>query len=196
MQCIELLGMSRAGKTTQIEAITADLERQGLKTKVVGRPKVPFSTFGSPAEFHRHYLNYLFQNVAHAGSNDVVLLDRGFYDRVVLSQFDYEQGFLSGEEYAQIRQIVETGSALVGRGFLLLLSPEESLRRFVAQRKQGLDFSYLNKGMVDCDEPQNLEILYEKYKQLSGDPRLETIDANQSAEKTTRAILWSLKKNG
>jgi thymidylate kinase len=188
MKCIELFGMSRAGKTTQMNTLAKSAESQGLQMAAIGRPKIPFSSFPSPAHFHNYYLGYMVRMLEQNADKDFIVLDRGFYDRVVLAGFDQERGLITAEEHAHIRGEIDKHLPRIDTGFLLLLTPEESLRRFDSQRKHGLDFSYLNVGMVNCDEPGNLAILYQKYSALVGNPRLRVIDASRSIGDVTKDI--------
>ena len=177
MACIEIFGMSRSGKTTQINALVDTLNREELSSVVVGRPMVPFKEFSSVPSFHRHYLNHLVDAIEANRDKDFVILDRGVYDRAVLLDFDLENGSISAREYRKLRRELEQNIPKVDTGFLFMVSPEESLRRYVSQRAKGLDFSYLNTGLISGDEPKNLETLYQMYQELEGLPKIKTIDA-------------------
>lgn len=196
MKCVELLGMSRAGKTTQIQEVAKAMQNAGFSMAVVGRPHVEFKTFSSATEFHHHYLRYLAKAIEHNSGKDFVVLDRGFYDRMVLARFDYENGALSSEGYRGVEASIQEHTPRVDVGLLLMLSPEESLRRFVEQKRKGLDFSYLNEGMIDCDQLAALRALHTRYQSLANNPKLNLLDATQDISTVSQAIVRLMTSHG
>jgi thymidylate kinase len=196
MICIELFGMSRAGKTTQKNCLLNAIEREGLQVATIERPRIHFREFSSVRGFHDHYITHLNEGVERNFDKDLVVLDRGFYDRGILLEFDYGKSCLTPEDYMALQKRIKRGQSKIDKGFLFMLSPEESLERFTAQKREGLDSSHLNSGLVDGDEPRNLTTLYQKYLTLARDPKIEVIDTLKTVEEIAEEIAGSIFEHG
>lgn len=195
MQCIEFLGMSRAGKTTQKNFLYERLSNEGARVTSLGRPNISFSDFGSVAEFHWFMIEHFEEGIKSNQDSDFVILDRGFYDRQVLLDFDYANAVLSDSDYGSIKQLLSQRRGFVDRGFIFLVSPGESLKRWSAQRSEGLDYSHLNEGLDSGDNFKGLNWLYGSYSALSRERGLQVIDGLNSKEANFDKILEGLLIN-
>jgi len=196
MICLELLGMSRAGKTTQKGYLLKVLQREGHSVTTLERPKIPFSEFGSVHDFHDYLISFFDEKIGASQNTDFVVLDRGLYDRQVLLDFDYGIGAISGGEYHKLQQRLEGVLPRVDKGLVFMISPEESLRRWDAQRAQGLDYSYLNEGLDSGDNMEGLANLHQRYSSLLDNPILKRIDGRDLTDINSRKIMEYIRKNG
>ena len=192
MICLELLGMSRSGKTTQKKRLQDKLSEDGLNIVTLERPKIPFSEFDSLAEFHDFLINFFSEKINANQDKDVIILDRGLYDRQVLLDFDYSNFALSLQEYSQLRTKIQQSLPEISRGYVFMISPEESLMRWGAQKAQGLDYSHLNGGLNSGDTVEGLTRLYQIYQSFLYDPKLQEVEGLASKEGISRKILEGL----
>src|SRR3989338_6783651 len=91
MKVIELFGMSRAGKTTQIRALSDRLRKIGLNFTSF-KPKTTFRESGGLERFHIQMYRDM-QTAYRLGLTtglDFLIFDRGFNDRLVLLTRDLE----------------------------------------------------------------------------------------------------------
>jgi thymidylate kinase len=196
MACLELLGMSRAGKTTQKGYLLKALQQEGYGVVTLERPKIPFSEFGSVHDFHSYLIDFFDEEIEANLKADFIILDRGLYDRQVLLDFDHGIGAISEGEYHQLRQRLESVLPRVDKGLVFMLSPEESLRRWESQKTQGLDYSYLNNGLDSGDDMVGLSNLHRRYASLLDNPQLEKIDGGDLIDVNSRKIMEHIRKNG
>ena len=195
MVCIELLGMSRAGKTTQKNSLLEKLNQDGVSAVTLERPKIPFSEFKSTYHFHDFLINYFNENIESNKDKDFIILDRGLYDRQVLLDFDYKDSAISHDEYSILSKKLTEAKVHVDKGYVFMVSPEESIRRWEDQRAQGLDYSHLNKGLNAGDDLTGLQNFHQGYSALLDNPVLEKIEGLDSREYNLNKILGGLKTN-
>jgi len=195
MVCIELLGMSRAGKTTQKNSLLEKLSQDGVSVVTLERPKIPFSEFESTYHFHDFLINYFNENTELNKDKDFIILDRGLHDRQVLLYFDYKNSSISHDEYSALSKKLKESKSYVDKGFVFMVSPEESIKRWEAQKKQGLDYSYLNEGLNTGDDLICLQGFHQSYSALLDNPALERIEGLNSIEHNLNIILEGLKEN-
>ncbi|MHA1876047.1 MAG: hypothetical protein ACTSUC_06360 [Promethearchaeota archaeon] len=161
---IEFLGMSRAGKTTQIRRLTEILECRKLDVSLWTRPKVKFKDFKSPADFHQFIIEDMIKKYESNGS-DILIYDRGFYDRYALLEFDYKNKEISLDVKEDLQSYVLNMNKN-DHSFLFLVGPNLSLIRWKSQKKEGLDSSNLNKGMKTGDHLRGLKNLFSIYTKI------------------------------
>ena len=188
MVCIELLGMSRAGKTTQKNGLLKKLNDEGVNAITIERPKIPFSSFGSIYDFHRFLFDYLRREIDANSDKELVILDRGIHDRGVLLDFDYRLGEISGTEYRSLKRDLVSAESYIDQGFVFMVSPEESIRRWSGQVEAGMDSSYLNTGLNTGDNLRELGWMHGKYESLLANSKLQKIDGARSIEENHRQI--------
>lgn len=188
MICLELLGMSRAGKTTQRQMLSERLDSEGINATTVERPKVPFSKFKSLYHFHDHLIDFFGEEITKNQDKDVIILDRGANDRSVLLSLDYQDKAVSSSEYEKLNHKLQELASEIDVGFLFMVSPEESLRRWGAQKTSGLDFSHLNKGLPLWDNYGGLKRLYDAYTTLVDKPHMQLIDGSNSIDSNFNKI--------
>jgi len=193
MICLELLGMSRAGKTTQRKLLQERLALEGFKATTLERPKIPFSEFNSLVDFHDFLIDFFRRGISSCDGQDFVILDRGLYDRQILLDFDYDNSSLSPEEYSRLRAKIQNNLRLIKKGYVFMVSPEESLKRWIAQREAGLDYSSLNLGLNSGDTLDGLSRLYRGYLALLKDTKLQQISGIDSKETCTESLIRGIR---
>jgi len=196
MICLELLGMSRAGKTTQKNRLLERLSQKSMSVVTLERPKIAFSEFESLFLFHDFLIKYFNDGIKLNRYKDFIILDRGLYDRQVLLDFDYCSSTISPREYAILKQKLTEAMGQVDNGFVFMIPPEESIRRWGMQRKQGLDYSHLNNGLCTGDDLEGLRMLYQMYSLILEGPKLERIEGFNSREENLGNILKKIQENG
>lgn len=195
MICLELLGMSRAGKTTQRKMLSERLYSERIDTTIIERPTIPFDEFKSLYHFYDYLLDFSNEEIDKNQDKDVVILDRGANDRGVILNLDYQDNLISSLEYEKLNYKLQGLVPKIDMGFLFMVPPEESLRRREAQKISGLDFSYLNHGLPLWDNYENLTRLYNSYSSLLGEPRIRFIDGLRSIDSNFNEIFGSILKN-
>lgn len=193
MICLELLGMSRAGKTTQRQMLSEKLSSEGISATTVERPKVPFSKFKSLYHFHDHLIDFFREEITKNQDKDVIILDRGANDRSVLLSLDYKDKTISSPEYEKLNRKLQELASEINTGFLFMVSPEESLKRWDAQKTSGLDFSHLNKGLPSWDNYRNLKRLHGAYATLANKPHIQLIDGSDPIDSNFNKIFRGIQ---
>lgn len=195
MKLIEFLGVSRAGKTSQIQTTQDRLVSRGFDTTIVQRPKIPFSDYPSLYDFHMSLVDFFLAQIGREGARDYVLLDRGFLDRQTLAGFDFSRMALSQQQYDQICAAVGDGLHQTDDFFLFFVPREISLGRIPVQASNGLDYSHLNGGL-SVDEPDELDAMIPLYQRLREYERLTTISGTDDFEYNNGLILRRVLGNG
>lgn len=190
---LELLGMSRAGKTTQKQLLKKELDSEGSDVSMIERPKIPFSKFNSLYHFHNYLVNYFGRELEKNQDRDFVIVDRGAHDRQVLLELDYQDGNLSRREYGALSSDLRRISAKTNLGFLLMVSPEESISRWESQKEKGLDFSHLNKGLPSWDNYRDLKRLHDAYLPLVDNSKIRYVNGKDSVETNLHKILGEIR---
>jgi hypothetical protein len=165
MPVIELFGMSRAGKTTQINLLKDYLEKEGASHIVCGRLPKKFSEVGSLERFHEESIDHILRSYeTYLGSQkDYLIIDRGPYDREVMIDYDIHLNRLQpGFKDSMIAKITE-GQGFVDKALLMLITPEESVRRWEGQAARGLDNSGMNSGLDPDEGIESLTYLKNSY---------------------------------
>lgn len=165
MKTIEFLGLSRAGKTTQQEALARLLDSEGYRCARVSRPPIRFSDCNGLEDFHIQLFGAFVRarQSAETAGCDFAIYERGFYDRLVLLDADAEQGLVSPTFYIGMHQRVTEQFPLVTYPILFKLTPETSLARWDEQKRKGLDNSHLCAGLDMRDSLHELKSLGERY---------------------------------
>lgn len=190
---LELLGMSRAGKTTQKQMLKEEFSLRGLDAHIIQRPKVPFSKFGSLYCFHDYLADYFGEELDKNVDRDVNIVDRGANDRKILLGLDYCDGNISRQEYRELKSKLDSVSAKTDLCFLFMVSPKESISRWKAQKEAGLDFSYLNDGLPSWDNYQDLKRLHNAYVPLVGGSGVIYIDGTGAIKNNFQRIMEEIE---
>jgi thymidylate kinase len=179
METIEFLGLSRAGKTTQQEALARLLESEGYRCARVSRPPIRFNECDGLEDFHVRLFDAFVgaRRDAEARGCDFAIYERGFHDRLVLLGADAEQGLVSQPFYADLSRCIADQLPSVTYPILFKLTPETSLARWDEQRRRGLDNSHLCAGLDMRDTLPELRTLGERYAQAQRDYGLLEIDS-------------------
>ncbi len=166
---IELLGISRSGKTTQLRLLAYELNKAGHTYTVVDRPSISYRENQNLEEWHLFYYQYLCeaQDRFLRIKTDYLIYDRGFCDRLALLTADYEAGFLKKTFFDLLVGSIKSNLNLIDFAFLFMLSPEQSLARMSRQHAQKLDKSSLSKGLTTRDNKKGLEFMMKIYQSLA-----------------------------
>jgi thymidylate kinase len=128
-----LAGTPRAGKTTAIEGVKEQLQRDGRQVQVVEeqarRCRVPDKR---NADFHRWTYASTMQRIVEAryGGADIVLVDRGFFDTLAWNEWYRRSGKLSASAYeAYGAALREELAELVDLVVVMTVSPDTAIRR-------------------------------------------------------------------
>ncbi len=195
MKLVEFLGVSRAGKTSQIRNTEKRLTSQGYDVVTIHRPDVPFSDYPSLYDFHMSLAEHFSSQIAANTHRDHILLDRGFLDRQTLARFDFGRGALSEEQYAAILDATETGIQVTGNFFLFIVPEEVSLARLAEQARLGLDNSHLNGGL-SVEEADELKALVPLYREIQNASGLTVVDGTNNFDQNSTLILRRMHRNG
>jgi hypothetical protein len=165
MEIIEFLGLSRAGKTTQQEALARLLEAEGYHCARVSRPPIRFSDCAGLEDFHVRLFDAFMRarEDAEARASDFAIYERGFHDRLVLLEADADQGLISPTFYGDMRPRITSQLPRVAYPILFKIKPETSLARWDEQRSNGLDNAHLCAGLDMRDTLPELRSLEERY---------------------------------
>ena len=196
MICLELLGMSRAGKTTHKNKLVKLMDDNQIETIGLSRPKIPFSEFDSAYHFHRFLIDYYNQEIDKNKDKDLIIIDRGFYDRSILLHFDYEHGQISDSKYNLLNNELKSLRNKVDCGFVFMIDPRKSLVRLPLQRLKGRDYSYLNKGLIDGEDLKGLSRLYELYDNLLKETTLKRIEGTNPIKINSNRIIEGVRCYG
>lgn len=179
METIEFLGLSRAGKTTQQEALARLLETEGYRCARVSRPPIKFRDCSGLEDFHVRLFDAFVKGRTDAETRgcDFALYERGFYDRAVLLEVDAEQGLVSQTFYSEMQARIAEQLPCVTYPVLFRLSPETSLARWDEQRRKGLDNSHMCVGLDMRDTLPELRFLGERYAQTQKTYNLLEVDS-------------------
>ncbi|MBU2590332.1 MAG: hypothetical protein KKA65_03810 [Nanoarchaeota archaeon] len=90
---VEFLGMPRAGKSTQ-----TNLLKDKFNAKVFTDREIPFNEGETVYDFNNRYLDYLEIFFKENAKEDLILLDRGYYDCKIWPQAHYINGYMSKKE--------------------------------------------------------------------------------------------------
>jgi thymidylate kinase len=195
MICLELLGMSRAGKTTQKQMLSERLQSKGVDSTTIERPKIPFNKFNSLYHFHDYLIDFFNEEIDKNKNKDVIILDRGGNDRGVLLNLDYKSNTISSSDYNALNSKLQELIPKIDIGFLFIVPPKESLKRWHAQKTKGLDFSHLNKGLPSWDNYRNLKTLYNAYSSLIDNQHIQPINGLDTIDSNFNKIFRSITKN-
>ena len=138
---IEFTGLPNSGKTTLIRNIAEELQKEGFKVKIMQEdaelvPKeIPKKTWIRNAWITFGQLQTLLE--IPYSTEEIILLDRGYYDALFWAKFLYDQNVCSKEQSDSLLRILYE----MNNGFNLLpdylfvidVSIEESLKRRYAQ---------------------------------------------------------------
>ena len=195
MEIIEFLGLSRAGKTTQQEAIAHILESEGHRCHKVQRPQLRFKDCTGLEDFHTRLFDIFRRgrDDADQARNDFVIFDRGFYDRLVMLSADYQDNGVSEPFYERMSKEIQKEAQTTRYPFLFRITPETSLARWEEQQAKGMDYSALCAGLDTRDRIEGLQMLQAKYESLGKRAGFIPVNAEQSQEAVTyhlnRAII-------
>lgn len=196
MKTIEFLGLSRAGKTTQQEALARLLETEGYRCARVSRPSVRFSDCSGLEDFHVRLFDAFVRGRAGAETAgcDFTIYERGFYDRLVLLEADAEQGLVSPAFYDEMRGRITEQLPLVTYPILFRLSPNTSLTRWDEQRRKGLDNSHMCAGLDMRDTLPELRTLGERYARAQRDYNLLEVDSELPQQEVVNRLSGFIKR--
>lgn len=149
MTVVEFLGMSRAGKTTQISRLREYLREKNIKFLISGRPQIRFKDVNSLEDFHEMMYNHLLNHykLYQEHKCDFLIYDRGFYDRMFLLQLDYKDKRVSEIFKEGLIRDISTGLNLIDIPIMLLIEERVSLERWQQQIREGLDNLMLSEGL-------------------------------------------------
>lgn len=193
---LEFLGLSRSGKSTQRNLLAGYLTSQHIPHKVLERPNVSFRQAGTAENFHRILFQHFSEGLSYGLANpqEIVVLDRGFYDRSVLLQEDLASGSVSRDFAESLQAQILPNLGGIDHGFLFMVEPVVSLSRWDSQREEGLDSAHLNQGLTDLDTVEGLNRLHGAYTRLHEQyPHLVRIDGSQNRKLTHYRILTALR---
>jgi thymidylate kinase len=158
---IEFTGMPAAGKSTQVRLLTEELKRLGKTVTLFNEKEIKFEEVENNFyEFNRRtYLNLVERYKKwEKNPTDFLILDRGFYDRLVWPLSDFEMKYCSKYEKDELLQLVEKHERpFVDYIFFMMILPEISLKRKI-KPETSIDYYVMRKDYLD--------ILYRYYKQL------------------------------
>jgi thymidylate kinase len=191
---IEFLGMSRSGKTTQVQLLASVLKDAGYSCTVVGSLTKSFQESETLEQWHILMYEYLCaaQEAHFRDSTDYLIYDRGFYDRLALLIADYAGGHVSETFRDELAGAIIPRLNHVDFAFVFLLSPELSLARWSRQRAEGLDRSSLDSGLDTRDNLEGLKYMAQVYRVLRTEcvgPKWYEIDGSIPVEETHVTIM-------
>jgi len=211
---IEVDGLPNAGKDTQINLLAKYLRRSGHTVTVVEEGFKVCTTAGSSA-FLPHQLKLQY-SISHAttklieyGSRsdiEVILVNRGVFDLLALTQFWYWRHRISEVEFAaQKKWLLEILQPWVDLIFFIHVTPEESMRREHSEGRAVLEhLAYNIEGKEfprqEIVDPDSLKQLDEAYNHVlsSHQEAFQTLyeipskTIAQTAEEITRVVLPQL----
>jgi thymidylate kinase len=191
---IEFLGVSRSGKTTQVQLLASALKDAGYSCTVVRRPANSLQESETLEQWHILVYQYLCaaQEAYFREPTDYLIYDRGFYDRLALLIADYADGHVSETFRDKLVGAIIPRLDHIDFAFVFLLSPELSLARWSRQRAEGLDKSSLNSGLDTRDNLEGLKYMAGVYRVLRTEytgPKWHEIDGSIPAEETHVTIM-------
>jgi len=158
---IEFTGMPSTGKSTQVQLLIEELKRLGKTVTTFNEKEIKFEEVENNFyDFNRKtYLNLVERYEKWKESpTDFLILDRGFYDRLVWPLSDFEMKYCSKNEKDELLQLAKKYKRpFVDHIFFMMILPELSLKRRI-KPETNIDYYIMRKDY--------LEILYKSYKQL------------------------------
>ena len=137
---IEFTGLPNSGKTTLIHNIASELQKNGLKVKIMQEdaelvpPEIPKKTWIRNAWITFGQLQSLLE--IPYSDQEIVLLDRGYCDALFWATFLYKQNACSREQSDSLLRILhemnDQFNLLPDYLFVIDVSVEESLKRRLA----------------------------------------------------------------
>lgn len=197
MYTIEFLGLSRAGKTSQIKLLEDVLNTKSTRYACFRRPHISLEKMGTVEKFHETMLEKMCEiyNSSTSKNLDFLIYDRGFYDRIALLNIDLRTNAISETFYNNFLPKLYANTEKIDRTFIFFINPEGSLNRWPAQKKEMLDTTRLNKGLQTCDDLAGLKLLNKIYLDLLKEIKCENciIDGQIDKVKTHQQIIQLLK---
>ena len=197
MRIIELLGLSRSGKTTLTRKLVKSLRSEGYKTAVFERPDIDFRRLGDMAKFHELYFKSMERGYQQALSDqmDLLVYDRGFIDRKIMLALDTQEGTIDSDFSASLFKKLKRQIELTDYAFLLSVHPKVSISRIDSQRSQGLDNSHLCTGMNTREDPEELTRLIHEYNRIKDEnPRIIVINGEAPKGKVYKKVRSVIKR--
>jgi len=196
MITVEFFGLSRTGKTTQIDLLVRHLEYTGARYLVQSRPEVSFANAGSLEMFHELMFETIFNSyeISCQDEQEFLILDRGFHDRYVLLDADYESGLIQIGFYQKMIQRLNPFIAQEDKYALLMMTdPSTSLERVAQQIEDGLDYSGLCNGMNIHEGERGLTLLCSLYQDFARKhPHVQVINCSGSIPSVQQQIVNAL----
>jgi len=172
MAIIEFFGMERAGKSTQIRLLIAELTHVKLSFALHKRP---------PINFKEGY------NLEYSG---VLIFDRGLYDRLVLLHLDYKNGEVSKKFKEDLSRNIEDHLNLIDHPIMFLIPPKISLERWPLQIIENRDNLRLIEELDTIENRLDMHYLFNGYNVLKERyPNITEIDGTRAREDIHKDIL-------
>ena len=130
---IEFTGTPEAGKTTQFKIISKQLQNEGFSVRTIGESaEIVPSCFGkASADAHRWMGMQTFMNLLCANSSnaDIVIVDRGFIDRIIWQEIYYASRKISLAEVTAHNSYFEQFIPKPDILFVFTIPPDLSIKR-------------------------------------------------------------------
>ncbi|MBS3134574.1 hypothetical protein J4214_05065 [Candidatus Woesearchaeota archaeon] len=192
MAIIEFFGMERAGKSTQIRLLIAELTHVKLSFALHKRPPINFKEGYNLEYFHSKYYESIFDAFQryHTEDSGVLIFDRGLYDRLVLLHLDYKNGEVSKKFKEDLSRNIEDHLNLIDHPIMFLIPPKISLERWPLQIIENRDNLRLIEELDTIENRLDMHYLFNGYNVLKERyPNITEIDGTRAREDIHKDIL-------
>lgn len=186
MKVVEFFGMPRAGKTEQINKLSAYLTNKGIKHLIITDREIEKDVnipLEAAFEYNIVFFNKILEKLLsakHKGEYDVVILDRGFLDAEVWFNIEHKQNNLSDYEKEIANKYIEALKRYIDIGIFMVVDPTITIKRHENKGEIGKADDYVLKNYIEGLHKEYLNLrdkfqVNEKILLIEGEEAIEAL---------------------